>query len=287
MRTLLGAAFAVAVLCGPAMALDEVELFHGNGPGSCSGSYVKNIFSTGGLTVAVEQKQYVFGFMLPGLADQLIKGSYQGTVTFDAGEPFKINLDGDGGTYAGFLSGPQWYALRNVKTVTLTVRDKTFVFPADRMTDVMDGVAKCAGSPTVLEIRQSKERIVKALASMGWIVTNKDPQSACHGTRLGLEVDSFITERANGRFEFGVADRSWNLNVTTDEEVSLVIDQDAPRQMKLVKSHQTANVIADAELLQRLETARVAVWHLPWGTYRSEIDGFPAGRKKLADCLAK
>lgn len=292
MRTLLGAALAVILLCGPALARDDVDVFRGDRPDSCSGSYVKNMFSIGALTVAVEQKQYVFGFMLPGLTDgavtaHIAKGNYRGTVTFDAQTPFTLNLHGEGGTYVGFLSGPQWYALRSIKTVTLNVRGKTYVFPADRLTELMDGVAKCAGAPTVLEIRQTKEKVVKALAKMGWIVTDKDTHGACHGTRTGLEVDSFISQYPDGRFTFGVADMSWDLDTTTTDDASLVIDQDLARSVKVGKSHHTANVVADADLLKRLETAQVAVWHLPWGTFRSEIDGFPNGRKKLADCMVK
>lgn len=285
MRAIVGATLAAWFVCVPSLALDEINVFRGDSPNSCTASYVKNIFSTGGLSVMIEQRQYVIAFMLPGVAPQIPKGKYQGAVAFDSQPPFTIDLEGEGGTYAGYLSQSQWFALRTTQTVTLTVEGKSFAFPADRMTEVMDAAAQCAGAPTVAQIREAKTKIVNAVGASWIIRPDGNANGVCHGTRMGIEVDSFVTERADGRFEFGVAEMSWHLEPGKVVAATIEIDQDPLRSVQVATSRQTANIIADADLQKRLETAEVVVWHLPWGTFRSEVNGVPELRQKLADCL--
>ena len=285
MRAKLAAAFAALFLCLPATALDEVQVMRGGGPNSCMASYVKDIFSIGGLTVSADKKQYVFGFMLPGVAKLVPKGKYEGVVAFDSQPPFTMELEGEGGSFQGYLSQSQWFALRTTKTVTLTVEGKTYAFPADRMAEVMDAAANCAGAPTMASIRESRAEIVKVMHGRWIVQPEPKPNKVCHGTRIGLEVDSFATLREDGRFEFGVAEPSWRLEPGKVLPATIDIDQDPPRAVQVLTSRQTASIPADGDLQKRLETAQVIIWHLPWGTFRNEVNGVPELRKQLTDCV--
>ena len=287
MRIACGAALAAILLSAPAAAADGIDIMRGDGANSCTASDPNGFsLSNGGLSVGIEQKHYMLVFMMSLMDDQVPAGDYPATLTLDAQPPISIEAHGEGGVYVTSLSGAQWLALRSVRKVTLNVRGKDYEFDAARLAEVMDGAARCAGVPTIPALEAIKASLAGNHSK--WVVLPGDKDDlACHGTRLGKEADTFASLHPDGRLYFGPAGHDWKLDPATQAQASIEIDSDPPRTVLIVTSRQTVLLGIDEDLAKRLATASSVTWHLPWGKFRTEVDGFAVLRQELSDCIAR
>ena len=282
---LIGALVSTApALAAAPVAVDGWTFRHGARPEVCIANGPSEAAASVGLVAL--GPQFLLVLQAPDFPQD--KGSYVVSLSFDGAPPIQATALGQNGILSiGVGRGDAAKAVASAKSVAVMANGQSHSFSLHNASAAMDGVARCAGEPTLAE---QVERPPVAISGAGaWKLATTLPglnQPVCEARVAGDQIDTIIVLNKAGNLLLMGGHSDW-ASWGGDVPLKLAIDGAPP--VSLSASSVGALIMAevkDPALVKRLRGAKLLVWELPNGHVRGNVTGLGVALDAVRTCNA-
>lgn len=282
MRKIGWMVLAAAMFAGAAAAGDPDGWVTGRNGDTCEADSPQADGSV--ITIAAMGPQYLV--LLQNPAFPLEKQSATIAVSFDGAPAQPVDALVSDHIYGIAVTPPIGMPLRGAAKLEAVIAGQTYRFDVRHADQAMDAVAACAHISTLPELWSEAPKPIAA--APGWLLTEHVPgTNRCSVRRNSPEVNTSLILSNDDKLVLIAGRPEW---ARWGGEIKASLEVDDGPAVELsggVFQNITMFALKDQPALeQKLLGAKTLTWHLPWGTFHGEIEGFGAAVAALRQCYA-